>query len=153
LPKTPRRHASCSSGFSGRIPKSPVRVAKDGEPLRPATVYVAPDDHHLGVADRATIAVSRTAPINGFRPSATFLFDSVARAFGNAVAAVILTGVGDDGVAGLRTVRTTGGRVIAQDEQTSIVFGMPGAAVAAGLPEVTLPLGAIAPRLRELAAQ
>lgn len=128
-----------------------VTVARDGEPLCPRTVYVAPDDRHLGVADELTIAVSDAAPVDGFRPSGTFLFDSLARTFGNAMVAVVLTGMGADGVAGLRAVRMAGGRVIAQDEKTSVVFGMPGAAIAAGLADVTMPLGAIANRLRELA--
>jgi two-component system chemotaxis response regulator CheB len=129
----------------------PVRVARDGDPLHPGTVYVAPDDHHLGVADRSTIAVSPTPAVDGFRPSGSVLFESVAQVFGKAVVAVILTGMGEDGVAGLRAVRTAGGRIIAQDEDTSVVFGMPGAAVAAGLADATMPLGAIASRLQELA--
>jgi two-component system chemotaxis response regulator CheB len=129
----------------------PVRVAKDREALRPGTVYVAPDDHHLVVEDRSTLAVSRTPAVDGFRPSGSVLFESAAHVFGNSLVAVILTGMGEDGVAGLRAVRSAGGRIIAQDEESSVVFGMPGAAVAAGLADVTMPLGAIAPRLRELA--
>jgi two-component system chemotaxis response regulator CheB len=129
----------------------PVRVARDRDALRPGTVYIAPDDHHLAIADRSTIAVSRTPAVGGFRPSGSVLFESAARAFGNSVVAVILTGMGEDGLSGLRAVRTAGGRIIAQDEETSVVFGMPGAAIAAGLADVALPLGAIAPRLQELA--
>jgi len=128
-----------------------VTIARNGEPLCPRTVYVAPDDRHLGVADASTIAISNAAPIDGFRPSGTFLFESVAKAFGNAMVAVVLTGMGTDGVAGLRAVRMAGGRIIAQDEETSVVFGMPGAAISAGLADVTMPLGAISTRLRELA--
>lgn len=128
-----------------------VTVAQHGEPLCARTVYVAPDDRHLGVADASTIAISNAALIDGFRPSGTFLFESVAKTFGNAMVAVVLTGMGTDGVAGLRAVRLAGGRIIAQDEETSVVFGMPGAAVSAGLADVTMPLGAIAARLRELA--
>lgn len=130
-----------------------VKVAEDGEPLCPRTVYVAPDDRHLGVADRSTLAVSAAAPVDGFRPSGTFLFESVANAFGPSVVAVVLTGMGEDGVAGLFAVRRAGGCVVVQDEETSIVFGMPGAAVAAGLADTTVPLGSIAGRLCELAAR
>jgi two-component system chemotaxis response regulator CheB len=130
----------------------PVRIAHEGEPLCPRTVYIAPDHHHLGVGDRSTIALSRRAPIHGFRPSGTALFESVAKVFGNSVVAVMLTGMGDDGVAGLRAVRKAGGRIIAQDEATSVVFGMPSAAIAAGLADLTLPIDAIASRLEELAA-
>ena len=128
-----------------------VKVAQQGELLHPRTVYVAPDNRHLGLADQSTVAVSDAPPIDGFRPSGTFLFESVAKAFGSAVVAVVLTGMGADGVAGLRAVRIAGGRIIAQDEETSVVFGMPGAAVAAGLADDTIPLRAIAARLRDLA--
>jgi two-component system chemotaxis response regulator CheB len=126
-----------------------VKVAEPGEALAPSTVYLAPDNHHLGVAGRAAIAVAGAPPVGGFRPSGTYLFESVARSFGGAAVAVILTGMGEDGVQGLRAVRRAGGRVIAQDEKTSVVFGMPGAAVAAGLADQVLPLDAIAARLVE----
>jgi two-component system chemotaxis response regulator CheB len=128
-----------------------VKVAEDGEPLLARTVYVAPDDRHLGVADRSKLAVSAAAPVGGFRPSGTFLFESVARVFGPSAVGVILTGMGEDGVAGLASIRRAGGAVLVQDEATSIVYGMPGAAVAAGLGDTTIPLGAIAWRLGELA--
>ena len=128
-----------------------VKVAEDGELLCGRTVYVAPDDRHLGATDRSTITVSNAPPIDGFRPSATFLFDSIARVFGSSAVAVILTGMGRDGVAGLRAIRETGGRVIAQDEESSVVFGMPGAAVSEGLADATLPLSTVAFRVREMA--
>jgi two-component system chemotaxis response regulator CheB len=127
-----------------------VKLAEQGKPLRPHTVYLAPDGRHLGVTPQATAILSSAAPVGGFRPSGTFLFESVAAAFGTAAVAVILTGMGEDGVAGLRAVRAAGGRIIAQDEQTCIVFGMPGAAVAAGLADQVLPLDAIAGRLVQL---
>lgn len=128
----------------------PVQVARDGEPLLPRTVYLAPDDGHLGVAaDRSCISITRSQPIGGFQPSVTHLFESIAGTYGNAAMALILTGMGTDGVDGLRAVRRAGGRVIGQDEETSVVFGMPGAAVAAGLVDVTLPIEAIAARIVE----
>ena len=128
-----------------------VKEAEHGEALAPRTAYVAPDHRHLGTSARGTLVLSDAAPVGGFRPSATHLFESVARAFGPSAAAVILTGMGEDGVAGLRLVRQSGGRVIAQDEATSIVFGMPGAAVAAGLADAVLPIEAIAARLSVMA--
>ena len=88
--------------------------------------------------------------MGGFRPSGTFLFESVARVFGAATVAVILTGMGEDGVAGLRAVRQAGGHIIAQDEKSSVIFGMPGAAIASGAVDVVLPLDAIAARLAAL---
>ena len=126
-----------------------VKLAEAGEPLAPHIVYLAPDDRHLGISEQA-IVLSTAPPIGGFRPSGTFLFESAARAYGASVVVVILTGMGDDGVAGLRAVRAADGCVIAQDEQSCVVFGMPGAAVAAGAADLVLPLDAIAARLREL---
>jgi two-component system chemotaxis response regulator CheB len=126
-----------------------VKVARDGEPLAAHDVYLAPDDRHLGVAGGA-VALSGLPPVEGFRPSGTYLFESAAQAFGAATVAVILTGMGEDGVAGLRAVRQAGGRVIAQDEKSCAIFGMPGAAIAAGLVDAVLSLDAIAARLVEL---
>jgi two-component system chemotaxis response regulator CheB len=127
-----------------------VRVAEDGEALQSGTVYVAPDDRHLGVSSRARIVLTETPPIGGFRPSASHLFRSVAKQFGPATLAVVLTGMGDDGCEGLEEVRREGGRIVAQDEATSVVFGMPAAAVAAGLTDWIVPIGEIAHTLKSL---
>jgi two-component system chemotaxis response regulator CheB len=127
-----------------------VKVADDGELLGPRTVYLPPEDRHIGVTERGRVKLSQDRPIDGFRPSATFLFSSVAKAFRSSAVAVILTGMGQDGLAGLRAVREFEGHIIAQDEESSVIFGMPGAAVAAGLPNVILPLESIASRLAEL---
>jgi two-component system chemotaxis response regulator CheB len=132
-----------------------VKVAQQGEPLVPHTVYLAPDDVHLGTtykSGKGFAALNPALPIGGFRPSGNHLFESVARDYGSAALALILTGMGDDGVTGLRAIRSAGGQVIAQDEKTSIVFGMPGAAVAAGLAPIVLPLELIASRLVALAS-
>jgi two-component system chemotaxis response regulator CheB len=128
-----------------------VKVAEHGEHLAPHTVYLAPDERHLGVSNWGAVTLVEAPPISGFRPSGTFLFESVARAFGASALAVILTGMGTDGVEGLRALRQAGGRIIAQDEKTSVVFGMPGAAIVAGLADAVLPLGAIAAHLAALA--
>ena len=127
-----------------------VRLARHGERLAPRTVYVAPEDHHLGVSASGHVVLSDDDRINGFRPSVSYTFDSAARAFGAATVAVILTGMGSDGVSGLRTVRERGGRVIAQDEETSVVFGMPGSAVAAGVVDDVLPLPGVGAVVRGL---
>ena len=129
-----------------------VKVAEDGETLKQRTVYVAPDDRHLGVSPLGQAVLGAAAPVGGFRPSGSVLFDAVAKAYGPAAVAVILTGMGEDGVAGLRGVRQSGGHVIAQDEKSSVIFGMPGAAVAAGLADDVLPVEDIAGRLIELVA-
>lgn len=121
-----------------------VRLATDGARLRAGEVVVAPADAHLGVSTTGSVALSGSQPIGGHRPSATHLFRSVASAYGAGVLGVILTGMGEDGVAGLRDVKQAGGLVVAQDEQTSVVYGMPGRAVALGVVDQILPIDKIA---------
>jgi two-component system chemotaxis response regulator CheB len=127
-----------------------VKVATPNERLQPGVVYIAPDDMHLGLRDRHTLDISSAAPVAGFRPSGTFLFHSVARHCGKHALGLVLTGMGDDGLPGLRAMHDAGAHVLAQDEETSVVFGMPGAAVAAGVADGTLPLEMIAGRLARL---
>ncbi|MEO5904482.1 MAG: chemotaxis-specific protein-glutamate methyltransferase CheB [Gemmatimonadaceae bacterium] len=131
-----------------------VKVATDGEIARPGTMYIADDDKHLGVHKDAAggyrIALSRSAPAGTFRPSATRLFESAAEAAGENLVAVILTGMGDDGVEGLSSVKNQRGMVIAQDEESSVIYGMPREAVRAGVVNQVLPLHAISGRLVEL---
>lgn len=119
---------------------SPLRVklAADGEPLRQRTVYVAPEDRHLGVKHGGLVSLSTAPEIGGFRPSATFMFRSVAGVYGSQSAAVILTGMGRDGVDGLADIAGSGGQVIAQDEQSCVVYGMPQEAVRAGVVDTIL---------------
>jgi two-component system chemotaxis response regulator CheB len=124
-----------------------AKVAEAGEPLQSRSIYIAPDDRHLGVRDVRTLLVSSSPALGGFRPSASFLFQSVATVFGRSTLAIVLTGMGEDGLEGLRLVRKLGGQIVAQDEQSSVVFGMPGAAVAARLADATLPLQCIGPHI------
>jgi two-component system chemotaxis response regulator CheB len=128
-----------------------VKSAEHGEALEAGTVYVAPDDRHLGVSAEGRALLGGSAPIGGFRPSVDYLFDSCARAYGSSLVAVILTGMGQDGVEGLVTVKERGGRIIAQDERSSVVFGMAQQAVSRGLVDEILPLDAIGVRLHALA--
>lgn len=121
-----------------------VRVAERGDPLERAVLYLAPDDRHLGLDEHRRLALSSAEPIGGFRPSATFLFGSVAELYGLRALGVMLTGMGSDGVLGLKRVRDAGGRVVAQDEASSAVFGMPGAAIAAGVVDEVVGLGDMA---------
>jgi len=142
-----------SPGFAGWLDKaSPLRVklAEEGETLRPGTVYIAVDDHHLGVTPSRRIHLSDAGAVGGFRPSGTVLFESVAAAFGSRALAVILTGMGRDGVDGLGAIRRLGGRTIAESETTAVVNGMPGAAVSAGLADFILPLDQIRTALADL---
>jgi two-component system chemotaxis response regulator CheB len=127
-----------------------VKMAKNNDILKPGRVYLAPDGHQLGVANKSRVLVADAPPVKGFRPSATYLFDSVARVFGNEALGIILTGMGDDGVEGLRLLHKAGGGVIAQDESSSIVFGMPKAAIEAGVADRILPLAGIAREIIKL---
>lgn len=126
-----------------------IRVAIDGERLQAGTAYFAPDDHHLGLKNRSCLRLSTDAPINGFRPSATYLFDSVTKTFDGNALAVILTGMGEDGFEGLKTFAAANGRIIAQSESSSVVFGMPGVAVRHGLANQILAPDSIARALVE----
>ncbi|MCU1450657.1 MAG: cheB [Acidimicrobiales bacterium] len=138
------------AAWLGSVSPLRVKVADHGETIAGGTLYVAPDDRHLGVTQRGVVSLSSAAPVGGFRPSASYLFESVANAFGASALAVILTGMGEDGVLGLRAVVQAGGRVIAQDETSSVVFGMPRAAIESGLAHMVLPLDQIAQRLASL---
>ncbi len=134
-------------GFANWLDSSvphPVKLAEENELLKPGTVYIAPQDRHLGVARGGRVVLSDEDPIDGFRPSATHLFQSVARTFGKKSLAIILTGMGRDGLEGLRSIRQEGGFTIAQDEESCVVFGMPGVAVEAGLADKVLPIDRIA---------
>jgi two-component system chemotaxis response regulator CheB len=130
-----------------------VKIAETGETLVPGVVYLAPDERHLGVGSGARVTLTDEAPVRGFRPAASYLFESVAHAFGFGVVAAILTGMGDDGVSGLGAVHRARGYVIAQDEASSVVFGMPAAAVMAGVVDEVLPLRDVSERLSALVAE
>jgi two-component system chemotaxis response regulator CheB len=144
-------HAGLAAWLSARS-RHPVRVAADGEPLCAGVVYLAPQDRHLGAAD-GLVSLSRADPVDGFRPSATALFRSLARAYGPRAAGVVLTGMGRDGATGLAALRVAGGFTAAQGPASSVVFGMPQVALASGAAAVSLELEEIAPALAALVAQ
>lgn len=121
-----------------------VMLAADGERARPGTVYVAPDDRQLGIAGDGTLRLTGDESTDGFRPSATYLLRSVARVYGRAALGVLLTGMGRDGAAGLLELRERGGVTIAQDKESSAIFGMPMEAIRLGAAEHVLPPARIA---------
>ena len=121
-----------------------VILAEDG--LRPQGpgVYVCPADRHLGVTAGRQLEVSTGEPIDGYQPSANHLFRTVAGVFGPAAAGVVLTGMGRDGADGLLALRQAGGLTIAQDQATSVVYGMPRQAVAREAVDAVVPVEGIA---------
>lgn len=131
----------------------PVKLAEGGERLNPGTVYLAPDDQHLCLASKSRLLLDNGPPVDGFRPSATRLFRSVAHHFGGSALALILSGMGRDGVAGLHDIRQAGGLVIAQDEASCVVFGMPAEAIREGVADKVLALGDIAAQIVRLTRQ
>jgi two-component system chemotaxis response regulator CheB len=127
--------------------KLAVHEGRAGEAVTPGTVWIAPGDWHLVCQRRdgaVRLAVNQDPPENSCRPSGDVLLRSVAATFGGRCLAVMLTGMGHDGLRGCEQVRAAGGQVVAQDEATSVVWGIPGAVVRAGLAERVLPLGELA---------
>jgi two-component system chemotaxis response regulator CheB len=139
-----------------RQTKRDVIEARDGDVVRPRTVYVAPGGKHLFVRSLTGGALltglNEQPPENGCRPSADVLFRSAAAVLGGEVIAVVLTGMDCDGTAGLRPLKRAGGYVLVQDEATSVVWGMPGNVVRAGLADEVLPLGRLAEAVQALVA-
>jgi len=131
-----------------------VEEAYEGAEVRPGTVWLAPGDSHMeltmrggfGLGERNVprIRLHRQAPLNHCRPSVDYLFHSAARWYGAATLALMMTGMGSDGLDGARAVYEQGGAVLAQDEATSAVWGMPGRVAEAGIASATLPLEMLA---------
>lgn len=130
--------------------KLAVALARDGQPILPGHAYIAPGDQHLTVGRdgaRYVCRLDRRDPINRHRPSVEALFDSLATQVGRNGIAIMLTGMGKDGAEAMLRVRQAGGRTLAQDEASSVVWGMPGEAVRIGAAEQQAPLGQIAFKL------
>ncbi|WP_197430771.1 CheB methylesterase domain-containing protein, partial [Methylobacterium sp. CCH5-D2] len=132
----------------------PAAEGKADEPLQPGRIYVAPGGRHMGLVGGAgrdpVIRLDDGPPVNFCRPAVDVLFKDAAQIFGAATVSVILTGMGSDGTHGARALVDAGGPVLAQDEATSTVWGMPGSVAKAGLAQAVLPLAEIGPALRGL---
>ncbi|HEX9461122.1 MAG TPA: chemotaxis response regulator protein-glutamate methylesterase [Alphaproteobacteria bacterium] len=132
----------------------PAAEGVDGETIQPGRIYIAPGDFHMKVEARGgarVIRVLKDPPENFCRPAVDPMLRSVSEAYGAGVLCVILTGMGSDGAKGGEAVVAAGGTVIAQDEATSVVWGMPGAAAAAGICSAILPVSHIAAHIGKLA--
>jgi two-component system chemotaxis response regulator CheB len=136
-----------------RVAKCPVREAQDGEEINAGTIYLAPGGKHMTVKRRdgiAVIAIDDGPLVNFCKPAVDPLFGSAAAVWGHKVFALVLTGMGSDGLKGAQAIAAAGGHVMAQDEASSVVWGMPGQVAHAGLCSAVLPLPEIAPRLTRL---
>jgi two-component system chemotaxis response regulator CheB len=136
-----------------RVSGREAREAVAGEPVRAGRIYVAPGARHMRVvrqAGAAMIALDDGPPINFCKPAVDPLFSSAAEVWGTWTLAVVLTGMGSDGAHGAADIAAAGGAIIAQDEATSVVWGMPGAVARAGLCSAVLPLDQIAPKVIRL---
>jgi two-component system chemotaxis response regulator CheB len=128
----------------------PLHLAKNGDYLHPGHAYIAPDGFHMTVNKSNSISLNGGAPREGLRPSVSALFESVANAYGSNSVDILLTGMGRDGAKELKTLRDLGAVTIAQDEQSSIVFGMAGEAVKLDAATYVFPLNSIAPALTRM---
>ncbi len=130
----------------------PCKEAADGDVLEKGQVYVAPGDYHMQVRvrnDRPVIVTNQGPPVNFCRPAVDPMLESVAKVFGGRVLTVILTGMGSDGLKGSQAVIDAGGTLIAQDELSSVVWGMPGAVATRGLCSAVLPIDQIGAHMRK----
>lgn len=147
--------------------RCPLRVAEavSGQPVRPGTIHIAKGNWHLevspvdsfscssGALPAAIMRLNQAPPENHCRPAVDVLFRTAVAVYGSRVLGVVLTGMGSDGLLGCRLIREHNGTVLAQDQPTSAVWGMPGAVAQAGLAHRILPLNAIAPEILRLAGR
>ena len=127
-----------------------IKIAQKGEYPRPGTVYFAPENSHLQLTSQGQFIHTSTEPVDGHCPSATVMFQSVAKFYGRKSLGILLTGMGRDGATGMKAIAEIGGMTIAQDEKSCIVFGMPKAAIEIGAAKHILPLQKIAPLLTKI---
>jgi len=140
-----RLHANC---------RIPVREAIHGENAESGKILIAPGDFHMKVASSssgASICLEQSPPQNSCRPAVDALFASLGEVYGGATIAVVLTGMGVDGMRGAQILHARGATVLAQDEASSVVWGMPGAVVNAGLADRVVPLEQVVPEILSMA--
>jgi len=126
-----------------------VHLAQDGTIPQKGNIYVAPTDSHLVIKDNA-FHLDDSEPVYNQKPAADILFKSASAAFGDSLVSIVLTGMGADGAEGTKSVKEAGGITIAQDENSSMIFGMPQAAIDTGCVDIVLPLNEIARKLVSL---
>ncbi len=127
-----------------------VKLAESGEATRPGTVYLAPEGSQMGITQAGRIRLTKGSAGDGFCPSASYLFESAAEAYGGTAIGILLTGMGRDGAAGLKRLREAGGVTIVQDEESSVIFGMPGEAIRLEAAQYVFPPQQISETIRGL---
>lgn len=149
----PKTFTSIFAGHLGRAAGIPSAEGVDGEAVNPGRIYVAPGGQHMIIERKGALPVIRLTDgpeVNFCKPAVDPLFQSVSKCYGASTLSVVLTGMGADGASGAVTIADAGGSVIAQDEETSVVWGMPGATAKAGACSEILPLNKIAAKLKQL---
>jgi two-component system chemotaxis response regulator CheB len=136
--------AESLADWLGHVCSFRVGVARDGEMLEPGRILIAPDNRHLQIQPDGCVLLTQEPPRKGFRPSGDVLLGSLARSFGAEALGVVLTGIGSDGSEGLLDLRRAGGRTLAQDAASSLIFGMPQAAWDCGAAEKLVSLDEMA---------
>jgi two-component system, chemotaxis family, protein-glutamate methylesterase/glutaminase len=138
-------------GFTGSLARRldeisslSVREAQEGDVVEAGVALLAPGNYHMTVSKRGTIQLDQRPPEHGVRPAVDITMESVAQAYGSAAVGVILTGMGCDGTRGATLIKAAGGQVIAEDESTAVIFGMPRCAIEAGVVDRVAPLSRIA---------
>ncbi len=134
----------------GRVTDIYVTEIEDGMPVEQGVAYLAPHGVHTRITGhtRKRFTLDDSPPLHGVRPAADPLLESVAEGYGARSVGVLLTGMGSDGAAGMKLIRAAGGETIAQDEETSVVWGMPGAAARSGAVAHIVPLGSVSAEIR-----
>ena len=137
-----------SSRASGREAKE----GTEGERLSPGKIYVAPGNHHMTVvgSDRPSLRIGDEPPVHFCRPAVDPLFSSVAVAFGPAALGIVLTGMGSDGKQGAAWIKSQGGRIFTQSEESCVVYGMPASVVDAGLSDRIVTLDGMSQAIKEV---
>ena len=131
------------------VAKIRVKEAQHGEMVQPGVFYVCPGSHHLRITPQGRIALDEGERINGYRPCADVTLETAAAYSGPMTTGIILTGMGSDGAKGSQSVKASGGHVIAQDEVTSVIFGMPAEAIKTGAVDQVLGIDAIVPAVEK----
>ena len=145
----PKLFTSALSERLNRLCRLSVKEAKNGDAVRPGGIWLAPGDAHMEIAAGGWIKLHQGVPLNSCKPSVDYLFHSAARLYGGSTLALIMTGMGSDGLDGARAVQAAGGSVLAQDKASSAVWGMPGRVVKEGISCATVALPNLAGELME----